>query len=93
MYHHFFKDSDLNASAVWIHHKAWGHLDGSCGCCCAQTFYISFPTAKLERGASALHAIPGRIQNRPNFHRSFSSSIQSNSAHRPLTTHMCEERV
>lgn len=51
-------------------------------------------TAKLERGASALHAIPGKIQNRPVFHRSFPPSIHpSISAHRPLTTPICEECV
>lgn len=36
---------------------------------------LPFLIAKLERGASALHAIPGKIQNRPDFHHSFPSSI------------------
>lgn len=60
----------------------------------ALSLTLSFSPLGFERVASALHAIPGRIKNRPAFHHSLPSFLPpSISAHRPLTTDMCVECV
>ena len=72
-----------------IQHITQGQFKGSWASLWAQTFHIFYGRSLPPLGSTAaLHAVPGRIKNRPTFHHH-----PFISAHRTLTTDMCKECV